>query len=365
MNVVASEVIEDGRTPFGTLAYAGAGLSVAFCFAKNIVAFVFPALGLGLVDFEINEHAQAGLMSVFALMAVLGLSLDKNRCGSSVPMILGVVGMLIIVGTLYAYYQAEILTIGYVTLLVAAFLNQSVRLQRLNLKVAELNTTLEQRVQSQIEEINNLGRLKRFLPPAVAEMLVNEGDDSRLESHRRHIAALFCDLRGFTAFSETMEPEEVMNVLGTYHEHMGRLASDYEATIDHRAGDGLMLFLNDPIPCETPALKAVQLALDMRETFEQLNSPWKKLGYELGFGVGVASGYATMGIVGFEGRYDYTANGNAVNLAARLCDQATDGQILISRRAWVEVEEHVEATRVEDLHLKGVSGPVVAYAVTA
>lgn len=358
------------RLPFGVLAYAGAAVSVGLCFAKAIVFYLSPLLGIGLVQFNFNPHLQAVLMWVFVLIGVIGLSLDKNRCGSSVPMFMGIASLIIIVGTLYGYYEVQILMMGYTVLLAAAFLNQGLRLRQLNLQVAQqadslrsLNASLEQRVDSQVREIQNLARLKRFLAPAVAELLVTDGDDASLDSHRSHIVALFCDIRGFTSFAEAMEPEEVMNVLKGYHEHMGRLAAEYQATIDHRAGDGLMLFFNDPIPCDDPELTAVKLALDMRSAFERLNEKWKKLDYDLGFGIGIASGYATMGVVGFEGRFDYTANGSAVNLAARLCDQANSGQILISRRVFVEVEDHVQATPVEDLELKGISMPVVAYDV--
>jgi class 3 adenylate cyclase len=360
------------KLPFGLLAFVGAGLSVAFCFAKTIVLSVLPLIGLAVVEFEFNPHAQAALMSLFALVGAVGLGLDKTRCGSTVPFALGLASLLIIAGTLYGYHADGILTMGYVALMAAAFLNLSFRLRRLNLEVTgqaavvhNLNATLEQRVETQVQEIEKLGRLKRFLAPAVANLLVTEDEHSRLDSHRRYIATLFCDLRGFTSFTESAEPEDVMAILRAYHEQMGRLAAQYEATIDHRAGDGLMLFFNDPIPCDAPVLKAVQLALDMHAAFARLNEEWKKIGYQLGFGVGIASGYATMGIVGFEGRFDYTANGNAVNLAARLCDCAQDGEILISHRALVDVEGRLQAARVDDLSLKGIRAPVVAYRVLA
>jgi len=360
------------RLPFGILAFVGAGLSVAFCFAKTIVLGILPPIGLALVEFEFNPHVQAALMSLFALVGAVGLGLDITRCGSAVPFAMGLASFLIIAGTLYGYYADGILTIGYVVLMVAAFLNLSFRLRGLNVEVTaqaeivrDLNATLEKRVETQVHEIEKLGRLKRFLAPAVANLLVTEDEQLFLDSHRRYIATLFCDLRGFTSFTESAEPEDVMAILRAYHEQMGRLAAQYEATIDHRAGDGLMLFFNDPIPCDAPVLRAVQLALDMREAFSRLNEGWKKLGYQLGFGVGIASGYATMGIVGFEERFDYTANGNAVNLAARLCDYAQDGEILISHRALVEVEGCLQATRVDDLNLKGIRAPVVAYRVLA
>ena len=359
------------RVPFGALAYLGAGTSLTFCFAKTIALYAFPLLGLSTVQFDLNPHLQAVLMWVFVLVGVIGLGLDRPQCGSSIPVVVGVISLIVIVGTLYGVYQVPILMMGYTLLIIAAFLNQSLRLRELNRQVAQqaqslqsLNATLEQRVELQVSEIENLGRLKRFLAPAVAELLVSHGADSQLNSHRQHIATLFCDMRGFTAFTENIEPEEVMTVLRAYHEEMGRLAAKYEATIDHRAGDGLMLFFNDPIPCDAPELKAVQLAFDMHDAFRRLNERWKKLGYELGFGVGIASGYATMGVVGFEGRYDYTANGSAVNIAARLCDYADDGQTLISRRVYVEVESIVQVSVIEGIALKGLSSEVSAYCVT-
>jgi class 3 adenylate cyclase len=358
------------RVPFGFLAYAGAGISLAFCFAKAIVLTVLPALGLSIAAFDFNPHLQAVLMWLFVAVAVVGLSLDKRQCGSTLPLALGIVSFSIIVITLYGYYKTQILMMAYTMLIVAAFLNQSIRLKNLNREVESqartvkaLNATLEERVKGQVREIENLGRLKRFLAPAVAELLVSEGQDSRLDSHREYIATLFCDMRGFTSFTESMEPEEMMAVLRAFHEEMGRLAADRQATIDHRAGDGLMLFFNDPIPCDSPVLRAVQLALDMHGAFDRLNENWKKFGYALGFGIGIASGYATMGIVGSADRRDYTANGNAVNLAARLCDHAEDGQILISPRALVDVEDMVEAVPFKELQLKGINNPVVAYRV--
>ncbi len=355
------------KPPFGLLAYIGSGVSIVFCFAqiilKSVILTLLPLLGITVGEFDVNPHWQAVLMWSFAALAVVGLVLDRDRCGSLLPMAVGIGSLIVIVATLYVHYEPEFLTMAYAALVVAAILNQTIRLKQLNIQVARQSATLEQRVASQVEEIEKLSRLRRFLPTGVAEVLVNEGEATVLNHHRRYIASLFCDIRGFTSFSESKEPEEVMSVLGAYHEQMGRLAAEYEATIDHRAGDGLMLFFNDPIPCDQPVLKAVKLAIDMRDEFNRLNEEWTKLGYGLGFAIGIASGFATMGIVGFEGRFDYTANGNAVNLAARLCDHAGDGQILISHRAFVEVEEFVQATPVEGIELKGVVNPVVAYNV--
>jgi class 3 adenylate cyclase len=246
----------------------------------------------------------------------------------------------------------------------------NLELNKLNRKVqhqadelSSMNSTLEEQVKEQVSEIERLARLKRFLAPAIAELIMDSGDDSLLNSHRNFIASIYCDLRGFTSFSESNEPEEVIEVLQTYHEQMGRLISRYGATIDHRAGDGVMLFFNDPVPCDQPVLSAVRQALDMRHEFSKLNENWKKLDYELGLGIGIAAGYATMGVVGFEGRYDYTANGNVLNLTARLCDEAKDGQILISQKALVKIEPHVNVEPVGTLKLKGVAKPVETFNV--
>ncbi len=232
-------------------------------------------------------------------------------------------------------------------------------------ELAEWNDKLESRVQSQVEELENLGRLKRFLSPQVADLIVSSGDETVLDSHRSQIAALFCDLRGFTHFSETAEPEDVIDVLQTYHEEMGRLIYDHDGTIDHRAGDGIMCIFNDPLPCDEPTLQAVRLGVAMRARMNELLGEWRKLGHELGFGIGLSTGYATLGLVGFEGRYDYCANGSVVNLAARLSDEALDNQILISQRAFTAVDEHVEAEEIGELELKGLSHPIRVLNVVA
>ena len=266
-------------------------------------------------------------------------------------------------------------TSGYILLVIAALLNQTARLTQLNQEVesqarvvksqaeelAALNENLEQRVDHQVGEIEKLARLKRFLAPEVASVVLAEHKESMLESHRSYVVTLFCDIRGFTGFSESMEPEEVMEVLQSYHEAMGKLVAEFGGTIDHRAGDGLMVFFNDPLPCDQPECMAMYLALSMRTRFDELNLNWQKQGYQLGFGIGIASGYATLGIVGYEDRYDYTANGNAVNLASRLCDTAADGQILISKKTYLAVEDQVEVSEIGELTLKGIAKPVFAY----
>jgi GAF domain-containing protein len=221
-----------------------------------------------------------------------------------------------------------------------------------------LNAELGERVEAQVGELERMGRLKRFLPEQVADAVVSSGDDAMLSSHRALIAALFCDIRGFTAFCETAEPEETIEVLQTYHEEMGKLISAHGAGVDHRAGDGIMVLFNDPLPCDDPAGDALRLAFAMRETMADLCRRWRKLGHRLGFGVGISLGYATVGMVGSEGRFHYTASGTAVNLAARLCDMAGDGEILLSPRAWIAVEEDTDGEPVGEVAIKGISAPV-------
>ncbi len=231
-------------------------------------------------------------------------------------------------------------------------------------ELAELNGTLEARVAEQVEELARMARLRRFLSPTLAEVVMERGD-SVLESHRRELAVLFADLRGWTDFSAGTEPEEVMSVVGAYHAAMGELISKYEATVGWFAGDGLMVWFNDPIPCDEPAERAVRMAVGMREAMSALSSYWRKRGHELDFSVGVALGYATIGRIGFDGRYDYGAVGSVLNLASRLCDAAEPGQIVVSQRVLAEVEELVEAQPLGALPLKGFGKPVEAFALTA
>jgi len=229
-------------------------------------------------------------------------------------------------------------------------------------ELAEWNRTLEVRVAEQVEELERLSRLRRFLSPTLAELIVTRGEDI-LESHRREIAVLFADLRGWTDFSVTTEPEEVMSVIRSFHAATGELIESFEATVGWFAGDGLMVWFNDPIPCENPSERAARLAVEMRETLGELRSGWRRRGHELDFSVGIALGYATIGRIGFEGRYDYGAIGTVLNLASRLCDEARPGQIVVSRRVFAEIEELVQVEPVGALALKGFGKPVEAFAV--
>jgi adenylate cyclase len=225
------------------------------------------------------------------------------------------------------------------------------------------NRTLEQRVAAQLAEIERLGSLRRFLPPQVAELIVSVGDERLLESHRREITVVFCDLRGFTAFAETSEPEEVMGVLGQYHEALGQLIFRHEGTLERFVGDGLVVLFNDPLPCPDPSARAVRMAIAMRARIAELSDGWRKRGHRLGFGLGIAQGHATLGRIGFEGRSDYAAIGPVANLGSRLCDEAGDGQILVSARVMAAVEQLVELEPVGELTLKGLVRPVSAYNV--
>jgi adenylate cyclase len=231
-------------------------------------------------------------------------------------------------------------------------------------QLREWNQTLEERVAEQVEEVERLSRLRRFLSPQLAELILSSGTESLLQSHRREIAVVFCDLRGFTAFSEVGEPEDVMSVLDLYHSAMGELIFRHEGTLKDIYGDGLMIFFNDPVPCPDPVARAVRMAVDMQARVAELARDWLRHGYDLALGIGISQGYATMGQIGFEGRRDYGAVGSVVNLAARLCSEAHGGQILLSARAFSLVDELVSAEPVGPMQLKGFQAPVIAYSVS-
>jgi adenylate cyclase len=230
-------------------------------------------------------------------------------------------------------------------------------------EVVKLNQQLEARVADQVGEIERMGRLRRFLPQQVADLIVASGTEKQLESHRREITALFCDLRGFTGFSESADPEDVMTLLRHYHAEIGTIIIKYSGTLERYAGDGVMVVFNDPVPVDNPALQAVRMALDMRAALGALIEKWRRLGHELGFGIGIAHGYATLGTIGFEGRFDYAAIGTVSNVASRLCDEAKPGQILISSRVLLAVEDAIAVEPVGDFALKGISRPLAAYNV--
>jgi class 3 adenylate cyclase len=232
-------------------------------------------------------------------------------------------------------------------------------------EIADWNARLETRVTEQVGQIAQMSKLTRFLSPKVSDMIMSGDADDPLKTRRREITVVFVDLRGFTGFTETAEPEEVMNVLREYHAALGREIMAYDGTIEHFAGDGVMILFNDPVPVADHELRAIRMALAMRESVGALSRAWRKRGYALGFGVGVAGGYATIGTIGFEGRLDYGAIGTVTNLAARLCGEAGDGQILISPRIFAKTEMHIDADPIGELSLKGFQRPVSAHNVRA
>ncbi len=232
-------------------------------------------------------------------------------------------------------------------------------------ELAELNRTLEERVRAQVEELGRLRRLRRFLSPQLADAIVSSGDETILESHRRQVAMFFADLRGWTSFVDAVEPEELMRVLREFHDAVGRLVKRFDATVGFLEGDGVQLFFNDPIAIPDAPLRAVRLGCALREEMAELTPLWRRRGYDLDFGAGIALGYATCGEVGFEGRSDYAAIGAVTNLASRLADEASGGQILIAQRLYAEVADAVEAVPAGEFTLKGFQRPVAAFDVLA
>jgi adenylate cyclase len=228
-------------------------------------------------------------------------------------------------------------------------------------ELALWNKDLEGRVQAQLGQIERMGALKRFLAPQLAELIIARGEDSVLQTHRRDIVVVFGDLRGYTAFTETAEPEELLDLLNAYHAAVGPIVTRSEGTLDHFSGDGIMVFFNDPLPCPDPAERAVRMAIEMREALLELQAEWKRRGRAIGFGLGIAQGYATLGQIGFAERASYTAVGTVCNLASRLCSEAKDGQILVSQRIAAVAEGIGRLEEIGDVALKGLSQAVAVY----
>jgi adenylate cyclase len=237
-------------------------------------------------------------------------------------------------------------------------------IERQAAELARWNRELEQRVQDQLEQLERVGRLRRFLPAQLADLIVSSGDESFLNGHRREITVVCCDLRGFTGFAETAEPEDVWDTLGEYHGAVGDLIASFEGTLERFTGDGLVIFFNDPIPCDDAPLRSVRMALAMRQRVQELADSWQRRGYELAFGVGIAQGYATLGRIGFSGRFEYASIGSVTNLAARLCAEAAPWQILVTQRVNAAAEDAVVSRLVGDLSLPGFSRPVRAFEVS-
>jgi len=230
-------------------------------------------------------------------------------------------------------------------------------------QLAEWNRKLEQRVQEQLAQLDRLGKLKRFFAPQLAEAIINGGGEDLLKTHRREVVVAFLDMRGFTAFTDRSEPEEVMSVLAEYHRAMGELIVAHKGTLERFAGDGMMIFFNDPIPLENPTANAVRMALAMQERFAALRTVWKKRGYELSLGIGIAQGYATLGAIGFEERWDYACIGGVTNLAARLCSHAQGEQILTNKKTLASIEGAVHAEPLGEVKLAGMDRPVQVFSV--
>lgn len=351
------------RLPFGSLAFAGAIVSMVACYGSIAMEAFF-----GVPRFGINAHIQAVVMWGFGLLAVLAIWRDRKSHRRLAPLLVAGAGAAVLIFTLYVHYDSRIEVLAYILLVVGALLNQNAmvvalyrEVRRQATKIGEFNRTLEEQVRRQVDEIERLGRLKRFLAPPVAELVIAEGGEDRLNSHRRYIACLFCDIRNFTALSEGAEPEETISLLQVFHRRIGDRVAQRRGTIGYRAGDGLMAFFNDPYPCDEPVLDAVRLALDIREIAPELQALGRRYGRSVGIGVGIASGFATLGLVGEEGGADYTAVGNVVNVASRLCDQAQDGEVLIDRRAFLDVENRISATLSGTHAIKGMNDPVTIY----
>jgi class 3 adenylate cyclase len=314
-----------------------------------------------LADCERGSDAQRDPLRVMAVEVL------KARTFLGVPMLKegDLVGAIVI-------YRQEVRSFSNKQIaLMTNFANQAViaienarllkELQEKTDQVERLNQHLEQRVADQVSEIERMGRLRRFLPPQVADLIVASGSERQLESHRREITALFCDLRGFTGFSESSDPEDVMALLRDYHAATGEIIIKYGGTLERYAGDGMMVIFNDPVPVENPAMRAVLMALEMRNAIGKLTEKWRRWGHEIDFGIGIAHGFATLGTIGFEGRFDYAAIGTVSNVASRLCDEAKPGQVLISPRVLTKVEHAVKAELVGKFALKGIRRPMAAY----
>jgi class 3 adenylate cyclase len=305
--------------------------------------------------------------------------LDRKHHRSITPSLVGCAGFVLIAWSMYAPFGRIDDIVGFVLLVSAVFFNQTKALHALTLnlksqnteierqhklleqqstQLAQWNRTLSQRVEDQLSRIERLGRLKRFFSPQLADLILEGNTQDPLQIHRREIAVLFLDLRGFTAFADRAEPEEVMDVLQEYHTAMGELIGEFEGTLERFTGDGIMVFFGDPITIPDPVERAVRLSLAMRDRVDTLTPRWSRRGYDLGLGIGVALGYATIGAIGFEGRWDYAAIGRVTNLAARLCAEAQPGQILINQPSLDGVENLLDTEAIGDLTLKGFQRPV-------
>ena len=357
---IASKAASGMALRIGSGAVIATVCSLLICYSGVVGSIVF-----GAEDLVFNPHFQAVLMWSLALLALWFLHRDRRQHENWFPLILGTVAVITLIGTLYLGYNPQIEAAAYVLLVMAAFLNENLLLSAANTtvrrqreEIADLNAKLSQKVASQESQIDRLGRLRHFLPPQIAELVLGDDRQDLLRSHRRYIACLFCDLRNFTAMSEVAEPEEVIAVLERFHDRAGARVAERGGTIGFRAGDGLMVFFNDPVETVDPVLDAVHTAWEIRDSFAGIREQLQDLGHDVGIGIGIASGFATMGLIGLHGRTDYTAVGRVVNAAARLCDAAEDNQILMSQRASLDVERKIQVKTLPAIELKGFSRPM-------
>ena len=346
---------------FPLFSFGVAGITTAVAFAVGpslslLVSVVYVMLGTAIF---VSRTRRAALLEVSGI-ALGYASVVVFQSGNSAPFMrwIVVVGAVVSVGMTVAWL------LDHVRVLAEAERRATQAAEEAQAETAELNRTLEERISSQVNEIASLGRLRRFLSTPVADALLDAGGEDLLAAHRREISVLFCDLRGFTSFAGAAQPEEVHQVLDEYFEDLGRIVGEYQATVGGFTGDGLMAFFNDPMPVADPAMLAVQLAVDMRSAMDRVLSRWSDQGFHLGFGVGVAFGYANIGMIGFEGRRDYSAIGPVVNLAARLCGEARPGEILVDRRVRAAVEGRVDIVGERSVSLKGYRDPVDAFVVS-
>jgi class 3 adenylate cyclase len=351
----------------GVLALLAATGSLVACYGTLLAAGAF---GIEMVGWR--AHLQAVVMWGLGGVALWAIWTDRAQHGRNLPLAIGAVGVGLILFVLYVHFDQSLEILAYVCLVAAALLNQNSlvgvyarQLQAQTEEIAELNARLEDKIERQSGQIERLDKLRDFLSPKVAELVVEGGEAELFDSHRRYIACLFCDIRNFTAFTEAAEPEDTIAVLQAFHTQIGELAGRHNGTIGFRAGDGVMVFFNDPIPCEHPVQDALDLAGDIRAAVTDIRGRWERLGFSFGIGIGIAAGYATLGLIGAKGGAGYTAIGNPVNIAARLCDLAQDNEILLDQRAYLDVEHAVTAEAAEPRQLKGVSKPVETWRVTA
>ena len=318
---------------------------------------------------QLADHAVDVVLTDIEMPEMDGYALLEHRSGDdrlkAIPFIVisGVEEMASIIQCI-GLGAEDYLPKPFDPVLLHARLGATLDKKRMTDELQQLNEHLAERVDEKVAEVERLNSLRRFVSPQLAQALA-DGGDGILASHRREITAFFCDLRGFTAFSETAEPEEVMDVLHEFHDAVGPIIFDHQGTIAQFTGDGLLVFFNDPVQVEDPAWNAVQLAVAMRDRTGELSAEWKRRGHDLELGIGIAVGYATCGEIGFDGRTEYTAIGTVVNLSARVCGIAAGGQILVTNKVLLAVDDRVQSTSLGDTEFKGISRPVPIHEIIA